>query len=113
MTGTYLKQISRKDSDRYWDYSSPARMDIYHGLFRYQTWCEQRLIMIATCKRTLKKISTMIRQLMGKKKPTRAVLDFIRTTRAGRCFEERESREKEAESDKRWGMEEVRIKRDG
>lgn len=49
---------------------------------------------------------------MWEKAPTRAVLDFIRTTRAGRCKREKEYEEVEAQTNERWRMNDRRMERD-
>lgn len=57
---------------------------------------------MARCKRTLKKMSIIIRELIGKKTPARAVLEFKQTFRVGRHRRKREREEEEMERDKKW-----------
>lgn len=101
VTGTYLKQISRRYTDQWWECSSPVLMDIDHVLFKCQAWREQRKIMIFTYKRTLKKIPTTLRQLLCEKTPMEALLNFKRTTRVGRHPREKEGEAEEPQRDKR------------
>lgn len=64
---------------------------------------------MATYKRTLKRMPTTVWQLMSKTTLARVVLDFIRTTRAGRRFQKREREEGKTKRDEKWGMENGRI----
>lgn len=67
---------------------------------------------MTTCKITMRNRPTTVRQLMSGKALAGAVLDIVRMTKAGRCPQEREKEEEEADRDERQGMNEEKMEGD-
>lgn len=59
-------------------------METYHIMFNFSPWKNERRKMHERCEKEGEGQLRMVRQLIGSRKDTPAVLDFIAATQAGR-----------------------------
>lgn len=81
--GTYLHRIERAETERCWECTSKARMDMRYVLFDYSAWMEEKRKMRKKCEDESGGKPRTARQLMSSRKTTPKVLGFIAATGVG------------------------------
>lgn len=114
ITGTYLRHIGKTETDKWWECTSQARIDTHHVLLSYSVWTDERINMPEKCEKDGVGNPRIVRQLLGSRKATPAVLEFIRAMRAGQRVQKQEEkiRKQKREKDKAWSLGKRRLKRD-
>lgn len=79
----YLHCKGMIETNRCWECTSQARMDTYYVLLSCSDWTEERRKMHEKCEKNGGRNLRTVKQLLGSRKATLAMLGFIKATRAG------------------------------
>lgn len=103
---TFLKHISKMNSDRCWNFKYQSKINVHYVILHCIVWRLECLLIRKKYETTIGTWPTIVKQLLGSKKATPVLLEFLATTRAGEKppVQNQKQIERRGRQDKAWGL---------